>query len=115
MPTPRFFIKAFLLVTLTFTFACWKNASDISGQEKPSLFSDARARPNLSEIESPEIRKMLESAMRQTEITKNYDPNYIVISYPNGDVPMETGVCSDVVIRAFRGAGIDLQREVHED
>jgi hypothetical protein len=112
---PKFLINIFLLVSLTFTFACWKTASDISGQEKPNLFSDARAKPKLSEVESPEIKKILENAVRQTEITKTYDPNYVVISYPNGDVPMETGVCTDVVIRAFRGAGVDLQREVHED
>ena len=53
--------------------------------------------------------------LKQTGITKNYDPNYIVIAYPNGDVPAETGVCSDVVIRAFRNAGVDLQKEIHED
>jgi len=112
---PKFLINTFLLVSLTFTFACWKTASDISGQEKPNLFSDARAKPKLSEVESPEIKKVLGNAMRQTEITKTYDPNYVVIPFPNGDVPMETGVCTDVVIRAFRGAGVDLQREVHED
>ena len=37
------------------------------------------------------------------------------IRYPDGDVPINTGVCSDVVVRAFRKAGIDLQKEVHED
>jgi uncharacterized protein len=37
------------------------------------------------------------------------------LSYPNGDVPIATGVCADVVVRAFRGAGVDLQKEVHED
>jgi uncharacterized protein len=44
-----------------------------------------------------------------------YDPAYVKIDYPNGDVPEATGVCSDVVVRAFRKAGIDLQKEVHED
>jgi uncharacterized protein len=39
----------------------------------------------------------------------------VKLKYPDGDVPLETGVCSDVVVRAFRKAGIDLQREVHED
>ena len=79
------------------------------------MFSNTHSKPELSEIKSPEIRKLLESAIKQTEITKNYDPAYIVIPYPNGDVPPETGVCSDVVIRAFRAAGVDLQKEVHED
>lgn len=44
-----------------------------------------------------------------------YDWQYRKIAYPNGDVPADVGVCSDVVIRAYRGVGIDLQRLVHED
>jgi len=44
-----------------------------------------------------------------------YDPSYFSIDYPNGDVPKNIGVCTDVVIRAYRKVGIDLQKEVHED
>ncbi len=44
-----------------------------------------------------------------------YDPSYFSIDYPNGDVPAGKGVCTDVVIRAYRKVGIDLQQEVHED
>lgn len=44
-----------------------------------------------------------------------YDPQYFVINYPNGDVPAGKGVCTDVVIRAYRRLNIDLQKEVHED
>lgn len=44
-----------------------------------------------------------------------YDPSYVRIDYPNGDVPADTGVCTDVVIRAYRKLGVDLQRLVHED
>lgn len=44
-----------------------------------------------------------------------YTPDYVSIKYPNGDVPAKTGVCTDVVIRAYRKLGIDLQKEVHED
>ena len=44
-----------------------------------------------------------------------YDPSYVRIDYPNGDVPANTGVCTDVVIRSFRALGIDLQQLVHED
>lgn len=44
-----------------------------------------------------------------------YDPSYVRLSYPMGDVPADTGVCSDVVIRSYRAVGIDLQRRVHED
>lgn len=52
------------------------------------------------------------------ELTKHrvtYDPSYFSIGYPNGDVPSDKGVCTDVVIRAYRKMGIDLQKEVHED
>lgn len=44
-----------------------------------------------------------------------YDPAYLQIGYPNGDVPSDRGVCTDVIIRAYRKLGIDLQKEVHED
>lgn len=44
-----------------------------------------------------------------------YTPAYVKIKYPNGDVPAKTGVCTDVVIRAYRKLGIDLQQEVHQD
>lgn len=44
-----------------------------------------------------------------------YDPTYFSIKYPNGDVPKDKGVCTDVVIRTYRKMGIDLQKEVHED
>jgi uncharacterized protein YijF (DUF1287 family) len=44
-----------------------------------------------------------------------YDPSYFSIAYPNGDVPPDRGVCTDLVIRAYRNLGIDLQKEVHED
>lgn len=44
-----------------------------------------------------------------------YTPSYVSIKYPNGDVPAKTGVCTDVVIRAYRKLGVDLQKEVHDD
>jgi len=58
---------------------------------------------------------LAEKARAQIGVTTGYDPAYRQIAYPGGDVPMQTGVCSDVVVRAFRGLGIDLQKEVHED
>lgn len=64
---------------------------------------------------SPQLKQFLEAAIEQSKVTTGYDPAWVKISYPNGDVPLETGVCSDVVVRAFRKAGIDLQKEVHED
>ena len=109
------FSSALLFSVLIFGVACRTEVSKTAESEIPNLFSNAHAKPKLSQIVSPEIKKLLESAFKQIEITKNYDPNYVVIAYPNGDVPPETGVCSDVVIRAFRNAGVDLQKEIHED
>lgn len=64
---------------------------------------------------SPQLKQFLEGAVAQSGVTTGYDPAYVGIAYPNGDVASDTGVCSDVVVRAFRKAGIDLQKEVHED
>lgn len=54
-------------------------------------------------------------ARRQIGVTVSYAPDYVVIDFPGGDVPMETGVCTDVIIRALRLKGIDLQQLVNED
>lgn len=51
----------------------------------------------------------------RAQIGTRYDPSYRVIGYPNGDVPADRGVCTDVVVRALRAAGYDLQRLIHED
>lgn len=61
------------------------------------------------------LEKVNASAIEQTTYTKTYDASYTKLEYPNGDVPKETGVCADVIVRAFRSAGIDLQKELHED
>jgi len=61
------------------------------------------------------IRKIIENAIWQTSVTTIYDPAYIRINYPDGDLPIERGVCCDVIVRAFRSVGIDLQKEIHED
>lgn len=58
---------------------------------------------------------LVASAIERTTQTKIYDPSYIKLSYPMGDIANERGVCSDVVIRSFRGVGIDLQKLIHED
>ncbi|MDO8945312.1 MAG: DUF1287 domain-containing protein [Desulfobacterales bacterium] len=62
-----------------------------------------------------DARDLVASARAQIGVTKTYDPAYVALKYPAGDVPPETGVCSDVVVRAFRKLGLDLQKLVHED
>jgi uncharacterized protein YijF (DUF1287 family) len=59
--------------------------------------------------------RLADSTLTLTKQSVVYDPTYFRIDYPNGDVPANRGVCTDVVIRAYRKVGIDLQRKVHED
>ncbi|SFW26351.1 DUF1287 domain-containing protein [Cellulophaga fucicola] len=56
-----------------------------------------------------------DSAIELTKQKVTYDPSYFSIEYPNGDVPSDKGVCTDVIIRAYRKIGVDLQKKVHED
>jgi uncharacterized protein YijF (DUF1287 family) len=60
-------------------------------------------------------QKLVAAAVERTHHAVRYDPAYVRIPYPNGDVPPETGVCTDEIIRAYRAVGVDLQKEVHED
>lgn len=59
--------------------------------------------------------KLVTAARSQVGVTVSYDPSYRKLDYPGGDVSLKTGVCSDVIIRALREQGVDLQKEVHED
>jgi uncharacterized protein len=61
------------------------------------------------------VAALVAAARDQVGRTLIYDPRYEKLAYPMGDVPIERGVCTDVVIRAFRGLGIDLQALVYED
>lgn len=62
-----------------------------------------------------DIARVLAAAHAQVGVTVIYDPGYRNLAYPGGDVPINRGVCSDVVVRAWRAAGIDLQAEIHHD
>lgn len=59
--------------------------------------------------------ELAESARKQIGVTTSYDPAYVTLEYPGGDIPKERGVCTDVAIRALRDRGADLQKLVHED
>jgi uncharacterized protein len=59
--------------------------------------------------------KLSNAALELTKQKVVYDPSYFKIPYPNGDIPADKGVCTDVIIRAYRKLSIDLQKEVHED
>lgn len=59
--------------------------------------------------------RFTEAAKHRLTQTVRYDPAYLILDYPGGDVPSDTGVCTDEVIRTYRALGIDLQKLVHED
>jgi uncharacterized protein YijF (DUF1287 family) len=97
----------YIIALLAFALSACTN---VNQPEPPPIES-----PPVAEIKSPETRRLIEGALNQTTTTREYTQDYLVIPYPNGDVPSNTGACTDVVIRGFRSAGIDLQKEVHED
>lgn len=59
--------------------------------------------------------RFVDAALERIEHQVRYDGRYLVIPYPNGDVPENIGVCSDEVIRTYRKLGVDLQKDLHED
>ena len=64
---------------------------------------------------SPFLNKLSDAALTRLRSRVRYDGSYVKIGYPWGDVPANTGVCTDVVIRSYRKLGIDLQKQVHQD
>jgi uncharacterized protein YijF (DUF1287 family) len=71
--------------------------------------------PARAEQASSRSARILEGAYQQVGVTIIYDGSYRRLSFPGGDVPIERGVCSDVLIRAYRHAGLDLQFLVNQD
>jgi uncharacterized protein len=103
----------FVQITLILAAACQQQiARTVTPLKPPEQQTETRALPTNS---SPNLKLVIDGAIDQVGKTLGYDPSYQKIDYPNGDVPIETGVCTDVIIRAFRKASIDLQKDVHED
>ena len=66
--------------------------------------------------EPPErAKQLIAAAKKQIGVTVRYDGAYTKLDYPGGDVPEDRGVCTDVIVRAFRKLGLDLQQLVHDD
>lgn len=78
-------------------------------------FSDAQTRPVGGNPRQDFLDKLVAAAIDRTNHSVKYVSTYVHIDYPGGDVPADTGVCSDEIIRAYRAVGVDLQKEVHED
>lgn len=65
--------------------------------------------------QSPSGEHLVKAAREQIGVTVLYDGSYRRLAYPGGDVPKDRGVCTDVLIRAYRQLNMDLQKRVHED
>ncbi len=103
----------FLTATLLLVVSCQQQSARTRPQLRPpEQETEVRA---LAVNSSPALKTVIDGASDQIGKTTSYDPSYQKLDYPNGDVPIETGVCSDVIIRAFRKANVDLQKDVHED
>ena len=100
-------LMIFLLNVFALFFTSAVSSQDITVHIQPILLS------NVTREEC--IQTLISGAKDQIGKTVSYNPAYKTLSYPNGDVPVSYGVCTDVIVRAFRSAGVDLQKLVHED
>ena len=112
MQFPKFLVFTFAIALLAATGCERRQVYTLN--QGPAVPPSPKITP-LPDNASPQLKQMLDGAIAQAGVTTEYDPAYVALEYPGGDVPEKTGVCSDVVVRAFRKAGVDLQKEVHED
>ena len=110
-------ITWFFVLSLGAALASYPSISSDSPPERQNQISDTNSwkRHELPGNANPVLKKIIEYGVEQTKLTYSYDPAYTSMPYPNGDVSIEKGVCTDVVIRAFRKGNVDLQKEVRED
>lgn len=73
------------------------------------------ARPAARALDTNFAQALIQAAVAQTSTPVTYDGSYRRIPYPGGDVPANIGVCTDLIVRAYRSVGVDLQVRVHED
>jgi uncharacterized protein YijF (DUF1287 family) len=93
------------VLTLAPVLACLALARRAAAQSNASVESRRREF----------LQRLVAAAIERTHHVVRYDPAYVRIPYPDGDVPADTGVCTDEIIRSYRSVGVDLQKEVHED
>jgi uncharacterized protein YijF (DUF1287 family) len=89
--------------------------ASFSAQVKPAKETSPALQAAKQPAKTTPLEKLIAAALEQVEVTTEYDPAYVKLAYPNGDVPLKTGVCADVIVRAFRKVELDLQKELHED
>jgi hypothetical protein len=98
--------------------SCWKRSRRLALFTLIAagvLAAQLQPLPGTQAVRQAFLQKFAAAALDRTQHAVRYDPAYVRLPYPGGDVPADTGVCTDEVIRAYRAVGIDLQKEVHED
>lgn len=105
------------LFVLAFSLAaCSREPAAVSAAPEVAPPASTPQMPGVEAATAKPSDPIVAAARAQIGVTTAYDPAYKTLAYPNGDVPLATGVCSDVVVRAVRTAKkIDLQKAVHED
>ena len=109
--------RGWLVAAISFVLSCAFTAcSDSNAQTVPNRGpSDAAVVHAARPATISNAIALAAAARKQIGVTVSYDPAYVRLPYPGGDVPASRGVCTDVVIRALRTQRIDLQQRVHED
>lgn len=95
---PSFFADAFSRLLILICIGLWISISTTQAQPDAGI-----------------VQQLVEAAKARLSVRVRYDPAYVALDYPGGDVPADTGVCTDEIIRMYRALGIDLQELVHED
>ncbi|MGO1071296.1 DUF1287 domain-containing protein [Lysobacter sp. CA199] len=108
----RRFASILAAVATTVLLAACSRAPQPPEPSKTAARNDPARSAQVPAAPSPPL---VAAARAQIGVTRYYDPAYVRLAYPGGDVAAERGVCTDVVIRALRTQGIDLQQTVHED
>ncbi|MDO5770028.1 MAG: DUF1287 domain-containing protein [Psychrobacter sp.] len=106
-----------LMTTLLLTIWSWSSAGQHSASKGVFLqeILGKLSHTTLATHDSEPEPALVASARQQIGVTVRYDPAYSKLSFPNGDVPIDRGVCTDVVVRAYRSLGLDLQALVNAD
>lgn len=101
-------LSPFMFISMTFAFASYGQAQHPQRETNATPFAS---------LPAPSARglKVSAAALNLTKQQVYYDAAYFRIPYPNGDVPADRGVCTDVVIRTYRQLSVDLQQAVHND
>lgn len=101
-------VRLSTLCLMLLMLAACRDETPVAAESRPS----ADARPDTPAAVSPPL---VAAARAQVGVVRRYDPAYFSLAYPGGDVPADRGVCTDVVIRALRTQGLDLQQAIHDD